>query len=122
MSLSQQVSTRDEYNALRRAHWDGIARTRPAEGFFSREYHRRMREVYALLLSPGQRILEIGCGRGDLLAALKPSSGVGVDFSTEMLGRARQRHPSLTFIQADAHELRLDQTFDAIILSDLVND
>jgi SAM-dependent methyltransferase len=119
---SLQVSTRDEYNTLRRAHWDGIARTRPAAGFFSREYHRRLREVYGLLLSPGQRILEIGCGRGDLLAALKPSAGVGVDFSAEMLGQARQRHPSLTFIQAEAHGLRLEQTFDAIILSDLVND
>jgi hypothetical protein len=45
-----------------------------------------------------------------------------VDFSGEMLKRATQRHPDLRFIEADAHELSLDETFDVIILSDLVND
>jgi hypothetical protein len=57
-----------------------------------------------------------------LLAALKPAVGVGVDFSTEMIHRATQRHPQLRFIVADAHELTLDEPFDVIILSDLVND
>ena len=32
------------------------------------------------------------------------------------------RHPSLEFIVADAHTLELDETFDIVILSDLVND
>jgi len=117
-----QVSTQAEYNSLRQSHWNKITRVCPAESFFSREYHRRLREVYGLLISPSQRVLEIGCGRGDLLAALKPSVGVGLDFSPEMLSQARQRHPELTFVQAEAHTFSLDQTFDAIILSDLVND
>jgi SAM-dependent methyltransferase len=120
---SPRISTRQEYNLSRQAHWDEIARAQPsAHTFFSAEYHRRLREVYGLIISPGQRVLEIGCGRGDLLAALKPSVGVGLDFSGEMLTQARHRHPQLTFVQADAHEFALDQTFDAIILSDLVND
>src|SRR5438552_2599050 len=74
------------------------------------------------LIPPGKRVLEVGCGRGDLLAALKPSYGVGVDFSAEMLARAREKHPELTFVEGDAHELALAQTFDVIILSDLIND
>ncbi len=117
-----RISTLQEYNHVRQAHWDGIARAQPAQTFFSSEYHHRLRQVYGWIISPGQRVLEIGCGRGDLLAALKPAVGVGIDFSSEMIAQARQRHPDLTFIQADAHELALDQTFDAIILSDLVND
>jgi SAM-dependent methyltransferase len=108
-----RISTRDEYNAIRQARWDEIARAQRSLTFFSSEYHRRLREVYGLLISPGQRVLEIGCGRGDLLAALEPSVGVGVDFSGEMLNRARQRHPELTFVQADAHAFALDQPFDA---------
>jgi len=119
---TQRISTRSEYNIVRQAHWDEIARARPARTFFSSEYHRRLREIYRLIISPNQRVLEIGCGSGDLLAALEPSVGVGVDFSGEMIAQARQRHPLLTFVQADAHECALDQTFDAIILSDLVND
>jgi SAM-dependent methyltransferase len=116
------ISTLQEYSRLRQAHWEEIATSRPGEGSFRREYHRRLGEIYRLLVSPGQRVLEIGCGYGDLLAALQPALGVGVDFAPAMLKVARQRHPQLTFVQADAHALALDQTFDVIILSDLVND
>lgn len=85
-------------------------------------YHRRLGEIFRHLVAPGQRVLEIGCGMGDLLAALQPSYGVGVDFSIERLRRARRRHPQLTYLAADAHELPLRQEFDVIILSDLLND
>ena len=39
-----------------------------------------------------------------------------------MISAARQRHPHLRFIHADAHALNLSEKFDVIILSDLVND
>ena len=68
-------------------------------------------------------VLELGCGKGDLLAALCPSIGVGVDFSPEIIQRARMLHPDITFVEADCHNLQiLEGPFDAIILSDLVND
>jgi len=117
-----RISTRSEYNQVRQDHWDGIARANFFETFFSREYHHRLKEIYRLLVSPGLTVLEIGCARGDLLAALAPADGVGVDFSAEMVTIARERHPGLTFLQADAHQLDLDRQFDIIILSDLVND
>jgi SAM-dependent methyltransferase len=85
-------------------------------------YHRRLAEIYRNLCPPGKRVLELGCAHGDLLAALKPSTGVGVDFSPEMILRARERHPELIFIEADALNLNLEDKFDFIILSDLVND
>jgi SAM-dependent methyltransferase len=86
-------------------------------------YHRRLAELYRFLVPVGQRVLEVGCGRGELLAALQPSQGVGLDFSPEMISRASVRYPRLGFVQADAHALPdLGAPFDAIILSDLVND
>src|SRR5207249_3263505 len=69
-----------------------------------------------------QSVLELGCARGDLLAALKPTMGVGVDFSEEMINAASRRHPSLRFVHADVHALEVTEKFDVIILSDLVND
>jgi len=94
----------------------------PPEPTWAWLYYRRLTEIFKFLVSPGQKVLEIGCGRGDLLAALDPSPGLGVDFSSEMIHLAQARHPQLTFIHGDAHELDLAETFDVIIMSDLVND
>src|SRR5687768_15990822 len=73
------------YRLDRIAHWDDIARRTQHRPGLARYYHRRLAEVYAFLIPPGQRVLELGCGRGDLLAALRPSVGVGVDLSPEMI-------------------------------------
>ncbi|KAF0109312.1 MAG: glycosyl transferase family protein [Anaerolineaceae bacterium] len=111
-----------EYRRVRQEFWDIQARRGPRRGWGGL-YHRRLARVYRFLVRLGQRVLEIGCGEGDLLAALEPSEGVGVDFSPAMLERARLRHPGLRFFEADAHDLSaLDGEFDFIILSDTVND
>ena len=111
------------YQKTRINHWDAIARKTDSWRGWSAAYHERLAEVYRFWIAPGQRVLELGCGRGDLLAALKPSKGVGVDFSQEMILRAKKRYPDLTFIEADCHHLEdIEGPFDAIILSDLVDD
>lgn len=52
-------------------------------------------------------IIGLGCARGDLLAALEPSSRIGIYFSEEMISGARRRHPHLLFVRADAHALNI---------------
>jgi SAM-dependent methyltransferase len=112
-----------QYQQIRIAHWDTIARKRDRWVGAGNWYHRRLAEICSFHISPNLRVLEIGCGDGRLLAAVKPSRGVGIDFSEEMITRARQRHPELEFIHADAHDLsELEETFDVIIMSDLIND
>lgn len=106
----------------RQAHWDRLAHGTRRSGRINGYYHRRLATAFRHLVTPGQRVLELGCGEGTLLAALSPSRGVGLDFSSAMLRAARQRHPGLTFIEADAHALDLGEKFDVVILSDLVND
>jgi SAM-dependent methyltransferase len=104
------------------AHWDRLADQMDERRGWGGYYHQRLVEVYRSLIPPGQRVLEIGCGGGDLLSGLEPAVGVGIDFSQSMIERARLRHPELRFLRADAHDLDLDERFDFIILSDLVND
>lgn len=111
-----------DYTRARIAHWDRVARQHAPAPDWSAAYHRRLQTVYRSLVAPGQRVLEVGCGQGDLLDALRPSVGVGVDFSAEMVRRARARHPYLRFVQADAHRLEFRERFDVVILSDVVND
>ncbi len=120
--VSAKLATAREYREARQIHWDKIAREKDSWKSLGTYYHERLGQLYAHIVSPGQKILEIGCGTGELLAKLKPSVGVGVDLSGEMVKRAMQKFPELRFIQADAHELALDETFDVIILSDLAND
>ena len=110
------------YQEARQQHWNGVARKLAAWRGWGDAYHGRLAQIYESLIPPGLSVLEIGCARGDLLAALKPVLGVGVDFSEEMLRAANERHPELRFVRADAHSLDINEKFDVIILSDLVND
>jgi ubiquinone/menaquinone biosynthesis C-methylase UbiE len=122
-SYLQSDVTFAAYRQLRRNHWDVIARKMDSWTGWGRAYHERLTQVYRFWVAPGQRILEIGCGKGDLLASLRPSLGVGVDFSPEMVRRARIAHPEIEFIEADGHDLTgLGGPFDVIVLSDLIDD
>ena len=110
------------YTEERRRYWTKFARTLPRWERSRTGYQQRLVEIYSFLIAPGMRVLEIGCGRGDLLAGLKPSYGVGVDFCRAMLDLGQQRNPGLNFVEADAHTFDLGETFDYIIVADLVND
>lgn len=65
---------------------------------------------------PAERVLDLGCGTGDLTAQLAASgaSVVGVDASNEMVTEARRKHPSLSFSVGDGQELRFEREFDAV--------
>ncbi len=111
---------RDRYRETRAGFWDRTA-TAPrsrAAGY----YHERLNHLYRFHVPPGLRVLELGCGDGSLLAALAPAYGVGIDFSTVAIEEARRRHPELHFVVADVHDYELDEAFDVVVISDLVND
>ena len=115
--------TGQTYQQTRSTHWDGIARKRDTWKGLGQWYHQRLTEIYRFYVTPNLRVLEIGCADGRLLASLQPSRGVGVDFSEEMIHRAKEKYPHFEFMHADAHDLSaLTEPFDVILLSDLVND
>ncbi|NGQ94693.1 methyltransferase domain-containing protein [Brevibacillus sp. SYP-B805] len=70
------------------------------------------------LLDPqkGERILDIGCGTGDLAAQIALSGAIptGIDLSADMIDRARQKYPALRFEVADAQTYRTDERYDAV--------
>jgi len=110
------------FRQKRMAHWNRVSQKKENTRRPGAFYHKLLQHYYSFLIPPGLRVLELGCGHGDLLAHLKPSVGVGIDLSGEMIQDEEKKYPNLTFIQADAHEIEFNTKFDVIILSDLIND
>ena len=108
----QEIRRQADASAPERRQWLERAR------FFHDEDLRYLK----FLIPEGARVLELGCGTGDLFAALKPAFGVGVDFSECMIAQARQAHPHLTFLVGDIEDPTFMQSlpgpFDVIVLID----
>lgn len=66
--------------------------------------------------------MEVGCGSGDLLAKINGSKKVGIDFSEEYIAWAKQKFAdkNIEFYVMDANSINLNQTFDLIIISNLI--
>ena len=75
------------------------------------------RELVALLApQPGERILDAGCGTGQLTAEIARASGdaLGIDSSPTMIERARKNFPGVRFEVADVTALAYREEFDAV--------
>jgi SAM-dependent methyltransferase len=69
---------------------------------------------------PGSRVLDVATGPGYVAAAAaeRGAEVVGIDFSTAMIERARQRHPAVEFRDGDAEALPFgDGSFDAVVMN-----
>jgi SAM-dependent methyltransferase len=63
-----------------------------------------------------QRVLELACGTGSILARLQERYDVvGVDVSQEMLAVARRKLQGVELVCADMTRLRLGRRFDAVL-------
>jgi SAM-dependent methyltransferase len=87
-------------------------------------YYADDRRYLGFIIPEGAKVLDLGCGTGDLLAALKPSRGVGVDFSPAMINKARELHGDLEFILGDIENTqtldKISGEFDFIVISDTI--
>ena len=74
----------------------------------------------AALARDARSVLDLGCGTGELAAALGEGRSVtGVDPAAAMLdiARARPGGDRVAWVEADARDLRLGQRFDLILLT-----
>jgi glycosyltransferase involved in cell wall biosynthesis/SAM-dependent methyltransferase len=111
-----------EFKAQLRAHYDRLAPRRDRWYERNHRYHGYLEETLRALIPPGGTILELGCATGNLLQALKPSRGVGIDLSPAMIEISRRKFPELTFRVEDAESINGPLDFDVIVASDLVGE
>ena len=92
-----------------------------APGYLARGYLRLLAHYYRLLIPAQARVLEIGCGDGELLTQLPNREVTGVDLSPRQIERAQPRLPHATFHVQAGEYLDLTGKFDAVILSETLN-
>jgi ubiquinone/menaquinone biosynthesis C-methylase UbiE len=90
---------------------------------YRRAYDRSIEKTRAIL-SPGQRVLEIGCGTGIISLGVAPFAGqiVGADISPQMIEVARHKAQeasvdNVEFQVCDGYSLPFeDEVFDAVLI------
>ena len=112
----------DEVRRFYEENHEGIERARSARKYF----YSYLTRVLRSRVPPGQRVLDIGCGSGHLLAALEPSAGVGIDLSVPAVAAARERYGGahLRFLEGDAADpavlSKAGGQFDVILMVNVV--
>lgn len=103
------------------ARFDLAAEARASSTTRHRYYGAELERLVRSLVPPGSRVLEVGSGSGDLLAAVGGPGSVGIDVSPRMVEIAKQRHPSFDLRVLDVeHDELPEGPFDTILLSDAV--
>lgn len=91
-------------------------------GTLSKYYTELLAGTYNFLIRDTDRVLEIGCGNGDLLARLRGRERCGIDLSKSLITEARSKHPGIEFLTGAAETFAPpDAPFDVIVLSDVLN-
>jgi ubiquinone/menaquinone biosynthesis C-methylase UbiE len=102
-------------------HFDALADSYDAikkekNHYYYQSLIRAVREV----VPPGKKVLDIGTGTGEILNALAPCQGSGVDLSLAMIRKAREKFPQLRFFSGSYEKLELGKQFDFILLVDVI--
>src|SRR5437016_9444295 len=108
-----------------RNHLASIASRR--EGWIKRNryYYELLGRLLRFLVEPQKKVLSVRCDIGNLLAAVRPGEGKGIDICAEIVEIAQQRNRSFNFAVAfpDKEEFRKvfsrDEKFDYILFNDI---
>lgn len=105
-------------------HFSAIAEQRMQWFRRNWSYHEQIYETCRLYLNPDARVLELGCGAGQLIGALKPQYALGIDIAENMIAQASRHYPQYDWLCADVESLpdheALKTPFDLIIIEDLL--
>ena len=96
-------------------YFDSVASERERWREKGAYYHKQLEKYLRYLIPPDSSVIEIGCGTGDLLAALNPKRGLGIDISPKMIEVAREKFPHLEFETGDFEDLQIEEKFDYVV-------
>lgn len=100
-------------------HFDGVAADYDHWKRRAHYYYAALKTAVAEVVPPGRRVLEVGCGTGDVLAALRPDEGLGIDISRRMVSIASSKHPAIQFKVHDLTSVPLGERFAFVVAVDV---
>jgi SAM-dependent methyltransferase len=107
-----------------RDHFESLAKNRNLWIKKNKYFYQEDNKYMQFLVGKDKRVLELGCGTGQLLNILDTSYGVGVDFSEENIKIAKKDYPHLNFFYGDMESAdflsNIEGKFDYIILPDTI--
>lgn len=80
-------------------------------------YEKPWLDRFAAAIAPNGRLLDLGCGTGDPIAAYFIDAGftlVGIDYAESMIALARNRYPQAEWHVQDIRQLDLNGRFDGL--------
>lgn len=107
-------------------HFDNIA---DSYDFYKQKnwyYYQSLKDLYKSLIPPGKKVLEVGCGTGDILASLNPVYGLGTDISEKMIEIANGKNKgnkNLQFLSGNDEDRiseLADKNFEYIFMADVI--
>jgi len=105
-----------ELDQLWRNYFTDAATRNPSFPFARDAMVADLAAVLGRLVPSDGSVLEVGCGRADLLAALPNTVRAGMDFRQEAIDAARVAHPDITFHKGDILDAATDETrYDSIV-------
>ena len=107
---------KEEYKEYFTRHADNWVRYREKRAY----YWDSITDFCNYFINKENTILEVGCGTGELLAAVNGRSKTGIDFCEPLIEKARQMHPDIRFEVMEAENITLDEKYDVVILSNVI--
>jgi ubiquinone/menaquinone biosynthesis C-methylase UbiE len=122
MNKERAIASKEEYFESLERFFDEYSTRVDVQHRRHKGYHQSIAFLASFYIPANSRVLEVGSGNGDFLAALNPSYGAGVDISRKMVDLAAAKYPNLRFRHMAAECMSLDgEQFDFVVLSDLVS-
>ena len=105
-------------------HIDQVA-IRYDDGVHVKHRLTRYHDFFVERIRRGERVLDIGCGKGEMAYDIATRAGAwvtGIDFNPEHLtfARSRFKHPHLAFVEGDALVYVPTEPFDVVVLSNVL--
>jgi SAM-dependent methyltransferase len=102
-----------------REHYDRVSGSRQSYIEENAYYYDQVYRLLRTIVPPGKRVLQVGCLTPNILNALEPSYGVGIDLSEKLVEVARQRFPHFEFRHHDDYRVEAGEPFDFVLIMDI---